>query len=138
MTSTVELVCVPPEDVRKLWPGLVHDMVDAGFAAFDCPMPVDILEQFKYGTRLLWLAVDPAERIIAAMTTQLYDMRSGKVCKVLECGGEKMRTWLHLRAGIEEYAKREGCGRVIVEGRGGWARLLPDYRMIGVTLEKRI
>lgn len=129
---------MPPEEVWKIWPGVVHDMVDAGFAAFDVPLPPDILEQLKYGTRLLWLAVDGQGRIVAALLTQLFEMRSGRTCKVLECGGEKMRTWVHLRAGIEEYAKREGCGRVIVEGRGGWARMLPDYRMIGVTLEKRI
>jgi hypothetical protein len=133
----VELVCIPPQDVWKIWQGHVEAMVDSGFAAFDVPMPEDIVEQLRSGTRLLWVAVQ-GDRIIAAMLTQLFPMRSGLVCKALECGGEKMSTWLKLRKGIEEYAKREGCGRVIVEGRPGWARLLPDYRMIGVTLEKRI
>lgn len=138
MSDDLTLMCVPPDEVWKLWNGTIVEMIDAGFAAFDVPMPEDMKEQLRYGTRLLWLAIDNKDHVWAAMLTQLFEMRSGKVCKVLECGGEKMRTWLHLREGIERYAKAEGCGRVIVEGRGGWARLLPDYRMIGVTLEKRI
>jgi len=140
MTDADEMLvmCVPPEEVYKIWKGAVHDMVDSGFAAFDVPMPDDILQQLKYGTRLLWIAVDASSHIHAALLTQLFEMRSGKVCKVLECGGHKMKTWVHLRTKIEDYAKAEGCGRVIVEGRAGWARMLPDYRMIGVTLEKAI
>lgn len=134
----LQLVCVPPEEVRKIWPGPVHDMIDAGFAAFDVPMPADILEQMKYGTRLLWVAVDDDTTIIAAALTQLFPMRSGLVCKVLECGGDHMREWIGLRVEIEQYARDEGCARVLIEGRPGWARMLPDYAMIGVTLEKRI
>lgn len=134
----MNLICIPPEEVYKIWHGPVHDMIDAGFAAFDVPMPVDILEQLKYGTRLLWVAADEEAEIVAAALTQIFPMRSGLVCKVLECGGEKMREWISLRDQIEQYAKREGCGRVMIEGRPGWARMLPDYAMIGVTLEKRI
>lgn len=134
----IELLCIPPDDVPTIWAGDIRDMIDAGFAAFDVPMPADILDQFAKGTRLLWVAVNPSGRIIAALSTQLFEMRSGKICKVLECGGEKMREWLHLRAGIEEYAKREGCSRVMIEGRPGWSAVLPDYRVMGVTLEKRI
>lgn len=134
----ISLQCIPPHEVRKIWPGAVHDMIDAGFAAFDVPLPTDILEQLKYGTRLLWIAVEDDATIIAAALTQLFPMRSGMVCKVLECGGDHMREWIGLRVQIEQYAKDEGCARVLIEGRPGWARMLPDYATIGVTLEKRI
>lgn len=134
----LQLICFPPEEVWKIWPGAVHDMIDAGFAAFDVPMPSDILEQLRYGTRLLWLATDERNKIIAAALTQLFPMRSGMVCKVLECGGDHMREWIGMRTQIEEYAKLEQCSRVLIEGRPGWARMLPDYATIGVTLEKRI
>ena len=134
MTS---LVCVPPDEVWKIWPGRVHELVDSAFARADVPMPDDIAEQLKYGTRLLWLVIDK-DQILAALLTQLFPMRSGLVLKLLEGGGEKMSNWLHLKSQIEDYAKREGCVRVIVEGRPGWARVLPDYEVVGVTLEKRI
>lgn len=133
----ISLVCVPPHDVPKLWPGCVT-MIDAGFAASDMLMPDDILEQLTKGTRLLWLAVDKDHRILSAMMTQLFPMRSGMLCKMMECGGERLREWKHLRTQIEEYAKREGCDRVLVEGRPGWSRILDDYKTVSVTLEKRI
>lgn len=134
----ITLHCIPPHEVRRMWLGPVHDMIDAGFAAFDVPMPTDILEQLRYGTRLLWVAVDDSATIVAAALTQLFPMRSGLVCKVLECGGDHMREWIGLRDQIEQYARDEGCARVLIEGRPGWARMLPDYAMIGVTLEKRV
>ena len=134
--TEIQLVCIPPKDVRKIWGGVV-DMIDAGFAAFDVPMPADIIEQIEADMRQLWVAVAD-NKIKAAMLTQIFEMRSGKVVKALECGGEDLYSWLPLRTGIEEFAKREHCVRVIVEGRPGWSRLLPDYKMIAVTLEKRI
>lgn len=134
----MNLICIPPEEVYKIWPGQVHDMIDAGFAASDVPMPADLLEQLKYGTRLLWLAVTFESVIVAAMLTQLFEMRSGKVCKMMECGGTRLDQWKDFRTQIEQYAKAEGCDRVIVEGRRGWSRVLNDYKVTAVVLEKRI
>jgi hypothetical protein len=136
--NDLQLVCMPPEEVYKIWAGTVHDLIDAGFAASDMVMPADILEQLKYGTRLLWLAITPEAVIVAAMLTQLFDMRTSKVCKLMECGGSRLHEWSRFRAQIEQYAKAEGCDRVMVEGRVGWAVVLKDYRVTGVILEKRI
>jgi hypothetical protein len=136
--SDLRLICIPPEEVYKIWRGTVHDMIDAGFAASDVPMPDDIAEQLKYGRRLLWVVTTPDAMIVAAMLTQLFDMRSGKLCKMMECGGARLSEWAHFRGKIEQYAKAEGCDRVLVEGRVGWAAMLTDYRVTGVTLEKRI
>lgn len=136
--SALQMICIPPEEVWKLWPGPVHDMIDAAFAAADMPLPQDIAEQFKYGHRLLWLVVDTDARIVAAITTQLFEMRSGKICKITESGGSRLAECLPLKAQIEEYAKREGCDRVLIEGRPGWAGVFRDYRTTSIVLEKRI
>jgi hypothetical protein len=113
-------------------------MVDAGFRASDVPVPADLHRQLASGTRLLWLAIDEKEQIVAAMMTQLFPMRTGLACKMMECGGERLHEWKHLRSQIENYAKIEGCDRVILEGRPGWARVLRDYSVLSVALEKRI
>lgn len=135
---TLQMVCIPPDEVWKLWPGKVHDLIDAAFASADMPMPADINEQFKYGSRLLWLVVDTEARIVSAITTQLFEMRTSKVCKVMESGGSRLTECLPLKEQIEQYAKAEGCDRVLIEGRPGWAGVLKDYRTTGVVLEKRI
>jgi hypothetical protein len=134
----MELICIPPTDVAKIWLGEIESMIDAAFAASDVPMPDDILGQLTAGTRQLWVAVTPEARIVAAMMTQLFPMRHGKLLKMMECGGSEMATWLPLRAKIEQYARDEGCDRVQVTGRWGWRGVLKDYRIVGVTLEKRI
>lgn len=134
----LQLLCIPPADVSKIWAGPVRDLIDAGFASADLPMPADIEEQLAAGTRLLWVVVAKESKIVAAMLTQLFEMRSGRVCKMMECGGSRLHEWKSFRSEIERYAKAEGCVRVIVEGRPGWSRVLTDYRVMGVVLEKRI
>lgn len=122
-----------------MWPGPIHDMIDEGFAASDVPMPEDLLEQLRYGTRVLWVVATSDAVIIAAMLTQIFEMRGGtKLCKMMECGGSRLDEWSGFRSKIEQYAKAEGCDRVMVVGRPGWAHVLTDYAVTGVTLEKRI
>jgi hypothetical protein len=136
--TTMRLSCVAPTLIGPIWP-LVREMLDAGFAASDMLMPDDIVLQLCHGKRLLWIITDQdGTQVFAAAMTALHRMRSGLMCKILECGGEHAALWVHHRDKIEAYAKAEGCDRVVIEGREGWARLLPDYKMIGVVLEKRI
>jgi hypothetical protein len=48
-----------------------------------------------------------------------------------------MRRWLRLIDQIERYAWREGCERVVICGRRGWARMLPAYREAARIIERR-
>jgi hypothetical protein len=134
----MELVCIPREDVSKIWAGTVHDMIDAGFAASDLPMPDDILEQLESGARQLWVAVTTEARIAAAMLTSILITRHGKTFNMMRCGGSELTEWLPLLAQIEQYAKSAGCDSVLVTGRMGWRGVLKDYKIVSVTLEKRI
>lgn len=135
----MELVVIPQDDVAKIWFGLVRDMIDVGFAANNVPMPEDILEQLSTGHRQLWVAVTADASIQAAMLTSVYTMRDGsKMLKMMECGGSGLHSWVPLRSKVEEYAKAQGCDRVLVEGRVGWRGVLKDYKIVSVALEKRI
>lgn len=113
-------------------------MIEKAYKDSDQDVPFNILSDLTKGRRLLWLAVDENEDIIAAMLTQLFNMVSGKMCKMQECGGERMQEWKHLRKRVEDYARAEGCTRVMLEGRLGWARIMPDYEQVAVVLEKRL
>jgi hypothetical protein len=61
-----------------------------------------------------------------------------KVCVIIACGGIDMPRWLPLIEGIEKYARAEGCAAVRIVGRKGWARVLPDYRVHRVVLERKL
>jgi hypothetical protein len=41
-----------------------------------------------------------------------------------------------LLEGLESHAKAEGCAAMRVYGRRGWGKLLKDYRVTRVLLEK--
>lgn len=133
-TPPTELICVDPAMIRQVWP-MVENMIDEGYAAVDEPTP-DVLEWLEDKKGLLWLAVRNG-RIISVLTTSLVQKRSGLACRLVTSTGDGGECLRHLGA-IERYAKAEGCVKVCAAGRPGWARVLPGYRTIVVTLEKRL
>lgn len=133
----VRLMAVDPKRVTEIWPA-ARPLIEKAYKDGDQEVPPNVLADLRCGKRLLWLAVDENENIIAAMLTQLFKMVSGKMCKMQECGGARMKEWKHLRRRIEDYARAEGCYKVLVEGREGWKRIMPDYDQVAVVLEKRL
>lgn len=112
-------------------------MIDIGFAVGGEFMPDDLPARIADGRVLLWVAVDEdTGEVYAAMTTELVPMRLGLVCWMGQCGGRGMREWAQFHVKIEEYARAEGCVKVVLKGRFGWERVLDGYRVRTVTLEK--
>lgn len=133
----VQIIAVDPKRAHQIWHA-AEPFIASAYKDGDQDVPPNILADLRSARRVLWLAVDENEKIIAAMLTQLFPMVSGKMCKMQECGGERMQEWKHLRRRIEDYARDEGCDRVMLEGRPGWQRMLPDYAQVAVVLEKRL
>lgn len=135
-TGRVIVSAIEPDTAFEIWPR-VSDMIDIGYAVGGDFMPKDMLEQIRYGKVLLWAAIDQGDgEIVAAMTTELVPMRAGLVCWMCQCGGSRMGEWWQFHKKIEEYAKAEGCVKVILRGRRGWERVLDGYKLRTVTLEK--
>jgi hypothetical protein len=133
---SVELVCVDPERSYEVWP-FVCDLIRRSMqrGAFGAFAPIE--NEVLAGRMLLWLAAD--ETVIhAAAVTVLAQTEWRKVCEIVACGGHGMCNWLPLLAGIEDYARAEGCSAMRILGRKGWMRALPDYQVRRVVLEKEI
>ena len=90
----------------------------------------EVEEALASGLMLLWLGVDDIE-IVSAGITQLSD----NVCTLVAYGGRRED---HLLQTIENYARDEGCKKLRVIGREGWRRVLKDYRLSHIVLEKAI
>ena len=75
----------------------------------------------------------------AAMVTQCVDEPQGRCLHVWLAGGA-LAEILRLRPGVEAWARAQGCGRVTLNGRGGWARALRGhgYARRGEELERRL
>jgi len=132
--TTVELVCVPPDQVLQFWPS-VRDLIARAVRRTGLNHIADVEAETLHGDGLLWLACDGAT-IRAAATTVLARTDTELVCILTACGGERMREWLPLLAKIEAYARAEGCGGFRIYGRKGWAPVLDGYRVEHVILRK--
>lgn len=126
-----------PWQIDGIW-GAVKPFIARSYAKADQEIPVTLIPDLRNEKRVLWLVVLDFEKIIGAGITALFDLASGKMCKIEHFGGEQMTRWLDQRSVIEEYAKSQGCVKVMIEGRVGWLRQLDDYVQTAVILEKRL
>lgn len=127
---SVDLACVNPADVAKIWP-LAKDLIRAAIKRTELSDFADIEIEVLAGSQLLWLAI--SDHVEAAATTHL----SRGVCTVTACSGHQMERWLPLFARIEKYAKDEGC-KMRIYGRPGWQKVLDGYHVEHVVLEKTL
>jgi hypothetical protein len=132
----IDLICVDPKRVHEIWPHVV-ELIHGAVKRTNLSHTLDIDDDVLHGHGLLWLACD-GPKILAAMTTSLVSTDRDKVCILTACAGEEMDLWLPLLGKIEAYAKAEGCACVRIYGRKGWARVLKDYRVEQVVLERQL
>ena len=139
------LVCVDPARVPDVWPHVAPLIARAlrrgGFAPCAEDACADLARRLRAGTALIWLAWD-GEKILAAAVTELAHedcaKDRAKVCTIVACGGEDFARFGHLIAGLEAYARAEGCARMRICGRPGWRRRLRGYALARVVIEKRL
>ncbi|WP_423868086.1 hypothetical protein [Bradyrhizobium sp.] len=96
----------------------------------------DIERDVLAGQQLLWLAWSGT--LEAAATTHLVKTAERPVLIVTACSGAQRERWLPLLAGIENYARAEGCSRARIYGRKGWERVLKNYRAEYIILERTL
>jgi hypothetical protein len=130
------LVCVDPARTHEVWPH-VAPLIARAMRRGGLSAAADVARDLAAGTALLWLAWD-GERILAAAVTALELVEGEKLCTIVACGGEGFARFGPLIGGLERYARAEGCARMRICGRKGWVRLLPDYRVRRVIIEKQL
>lgn len=96
----------------------------------------DVETDVLCGDALLWLAWDGTEMLACAVT--ILQQGDDKFCTILACAGKSKCRWVGLLAGLEKFAKAEGCKSMKVCGRKGWLRELDGYRLTRVVLEKEL
>lgn len=127
---------VEPIDLGSVWPH-IEGFIDSAFENGRGDDNSDtVLRDIVARRSILWVAWD-GPRVAAAVTTKLITTRRGLVCRITTCGGGGVN-WRNEIWRIEDYARAEGCHSTRLEGRRGWARVLPDYSEAWVVLEKRL
>jgi hypothetical protein len=131
----VDLYSVAPADIASAWPLarlLIKSAIEhTGLSDFD-----HIESQVLSGDQLLWLAI--SDHVEAAATTHLIKTRGKPILVVTACSGTRRERWIELRHKIEAYGKAEGASRIRLYGRKGWQRVLPDYRVEYIIMDKEL
>lgn len=135
MSQSVDAYAVPRGRLTEIWPAVEPLLRPAMERGGEMPIS-DLLQALYQGRFVLWLAW--SGDLDAAAVTEIADTTAGRVCVIVACGGRGRERWLPLRHKLEWYARHEGCKRMRIYGRKGWARVLPDYRVTRVILEKDI
>lgn len=130
-----KLICVPPHLMGDLLP-IALPMIDRAYVEVGLNLPEWLVGDLEKGHALLWLAVDGEGLIMGTLVTALVKRPVGLVCRMMACSGERLQIWREFHLEIERYAKGEGCVKVELEGRPGWARALSGYQRTRVVLEK--
>ena len=132
------LTAINPVHLPELWPeiaDLVAGVVERSRGRYSNR---GVAQHLMSGDWHLWVVgVDGEIRAIVA--TELYRDVSGiKCCTIRFCTGRGSETWTHLLEQIEAWARADGCVRMDMIARKGWAKRLPDYRLSHVYLEKKL
>ena len=136
MSASVEVYCVPPDRNGAMWP-YVEAMLTAAVKRTNLNHSSDIEASLSSGTALLWVAWRE-EKLLGAMTTELVMTDTSKICVMSAIGGSDMDAWLPMLPRLEGYAIDEGCDLIRAVGRKGWQRVLKDYTVSNIVLEKRL
>ena len=88
----------------------------------------------------LWVCWDSAARrcVGAGVTRVSVNKRGERIAHDVVFAGEETDRLLALLARLEELFRARGCVRLRISGRKGWARKLPQYRLVAVALEKAL
>ncbi len=133
----ITLVAVPPDKAQEAWPlAEKYAQSAAGADQTGFSQVADIHMNIMLGEAILWLAADGTKVIGAGATRIIEDGR--RYCEIFFWAADDQKKCAPLLKTIEKYAKDERCVSVRLAGRRGWARLLPDYKLVSVILDKAI
>lgn len=89
----------------------------------------------------MWIISTAADRVAGVLFTEVYTFVSGKrSLRVIVAGGKGIlgESRDAVLATLESFALDIGCQSLLVEGRKGWEKALPDFRFAAVVLEKEL
>lgn len=128
---------IPPEDVPEVWP-LVADWVKEGLDTSRGKLLVeDIVTAVILENMHLWV-IREAGTICAMGLTEFRVWPRKKALSIVAMLGGGAREWKSLMPELERWAIMQGCDLMWHIARKGWARLLSDYDMTHVILEKEL
>ena len=99
--------------------------------------PQDIYSQVKnYESQLMVCERAGAPEFV--LVTSIVHVKNKKACSLFLAAGENARHWISYLGSVENWARQSGCDSIRLSGRPGWQKLLKDYRLKDIVLEKSL
>lgn len=130
------LVPVPPETLGAAWEHLCPHVERLAEITGGRLTAGDIRKRIESELFQLWAVLENGRNLVATVTTEVIEYPQRKTCRVVGCVGENRASWIHLLTEIEGWAQSKGCASMEIFARKGWARVLPDYRLTSIVLER--
>lgn len=120
---------IPDEAVEALRPAFEKFGLEGEYYT-----PEYWIQRCKDDTAQLWRSEDG----LYWGVTEMFDSAKGRVFHMMASAGVFNDNARRLYEDGYEWAKSHGCKITRTEGRPGWAKLLPDWKIVAVTLEKEL
>ncbi len=114
------------------WGRLRHHILAALEHAGETHTEHDVLDLLRRDQAQFW----PANN--SAMVTEIVGYPNGSHCRIWLAGGNYDELRELERDRLIPWARSQGCRRIELVGRKGWARRLEDYREVATVLAKEI
>ena len=126
---------VPSQDVWKVWPE-VKTLIGPAVETMGTHGVEDVHKLIMDRDWQLWIS--RGKTIEAACITQINDLPKIKICRIVLVAGTNMDSWLHFEEHIAEWAKSQGCKKLVGELRKGWQRKLKHWIFGNIVAERKI
>lgn len=132
---------IPASQLEESWPGLADLFAKAVETQKEWDLN-GILRRIISGEWRLWSAWDDeTNKARAIMGAYVGVADSGeKSCCVSFCVGDGMEDWVDMIGNVEQWAKSNGCTRMVFTTRPGWSKVMKTrgYTTTHVVIEKEI
>lgn len=129
------LVPIPSDLLPIYWP-LARDLIAQACEHSRGKWTAEAMrKEIEERNAQLWL-IYRDEQVQAVIVTSIENYPGKRVVTAPIVCGKDRGDWLHHFAEIEEWARQNGCHAVELLARPGWARVLKDYALTHVKLEK--
>lgn len=124
--------------VDNVWPLVSPRFLIASEKCGDDLTAGELWQMARSGNAFLIVAYEENAVLMAAVV-RFERWNNGSVLRVLSLVGDRIETWAEaVKNFLNEMAKANGAGRIVAEGRDGWARIFSEPRKLRSTYEMRV
>lgn len=96
-----------------------------------------LFAEYYEGDAQLWAVYDNDE-LVSCTITSMAEYATGKVLWVRYMIGSALKDWLHFEASIRDYARELGCTKLKAYCRKGLQRMLPEWDIAHIVMERKL